>query len=114
MEDFSIFKNIPEKIYTEENKVLYNNLLEKITEKNWIKIIKCWQQNSSLLRFNSTKLEFQKIQKLSEFFCILHRCTPGSGCTPSSTFPPSYSRPRRSIDRRRRSHWWGQTLGSQW
>lgn len=73
MDNLTTFKNIPEKIYTEENKVLYNNLLEKITEKNWIKIIKCWQQNSSLLRFNSTKLEFQKIQNLehSKYYDIL-------------------------------------------
>tara|TARA_A100001011_G_scaffold164449_1_gene173068 strand:- start:39 stop:311 length:273 start_codon:yes stop_codon:yes gene_type:complete len=73
MENFSIFKNIPEKISTEENKELYNHLLEKIQEKTWIKLIKCWQQNSSLLRFNSTKLEFQKIQNLehSKYYDIL-------------------------------------------
>lgn len=73
MNDFKIFKTIPKKISTKENKILYNDLLNKLTEKEWTNLINCWQQNSSLLRFNSTKIEFKKIPILehSKYYDIL-------------------------------------------
>ena len=73
MNNLTIFKNIPEKISIKENKVLYNDLLNKLTEKQWTKLISCWQKNSSLLRFNCTKIEFKKISNLehSKYYDIL-------------------------------------------
>jgi hypothetical protein len=74
MNDFKIFKTIPKKISTKENKILYNDLLNKLTEKEWTNLINCWQQNSSLLRFNSTKIEFKKFKNLehSKYYDILY------------------------------------------
>tara|TARA_Y100001970_G_C14249921_1_gene871062 strand:+ start:4651 stop:4923 length:273 start_codon:yes stop_codon:yes gene_type:complete len=73
MDNLTIFKNIPEKISIEKNKILYNDLLNKLTEKEWRNLINCWQKNSSLLRFNSTKTEFKKIPDLnhSKYYDIL-------------------------------------------
>ena len=74
MDNLTTFKNIPEKISIKKNKILYNTLLNKLTEKEWINLINCWQKNSSLLRINSTKIEFKKISNLehSKYYDILY------------------------------------------
>ena len=58
------FNSIIEKILIEENKNNYKILQNKLTNVEWLKIIKVWFESSSLLRINNFKIEFNKIKNL--------------------------------------------------
>ncbi len=74
MQNLILFRSIPKKISTDSNRELYVNLFNKLTTKEWINLINCWQKNSSLLRIKNTKTVFRKIKNLehSKYYDILY------------------------------------------
>ena len=61
------FKKVVNEIIPKNNKTLYeNNLLNFLTNAQWIKLIKIWKNSTSLLRSNNLKQELNKIENFNK------------------------------------------------
>ena len=58
------FKLCIHKILNDKHTELFNELLQKLSEKQWLKIINIWHHSSPLLRYNNFKNEFHKVNNL--------------------------------------------------